>query len=90
MTTMNTTLSGCAAVCAALLASPSLAQQDNPRSGATTAPAHQTKRMSDPYLLDVCVVSGEKLGSMGEPIVKVYDGREIRLIRRRSSLRSLG
>tara|TARA_R110002049_G_scaffold182804_1_gene350721 strand:+ start:273 stop:554 length:282 start_codon:yes stop_codon:yes gene_type:complete len=26
------------------------------------------------YPLDVCVVSGEKLGSMGEPIVVTHDG----------------
>jgi len=31
-----------------------------------------------PYPLDSCIVSGEKLGSMGAPIVKVYDGREVR------------
>lgn len=34
---------------------------------------------SDPYPLDTCPVSGGKLGSMGEPIVKMYDGREVRL-----------
>ncbi len=33
----------------------------------------------DPYLLDTCPVSGEKLGSMGDPIVKMVDGREVRL-----------
>lgn len=33
---------------------------------------------SDPYPLDTCPVSGEKLGSMGDPIVKTYDGREVR------------
>jgi hypothetical protein len=32
----------------------------------------------DPYPLAVCPVSGEKLGSMGDPIVKKYDGREVR------------
>ncbi len=80
MTTMKTTLSGCAAVCVALLASPSLAQDDDQdrRLGATTAPAHQTRRMSDPYLLDVCVVSGEKLGSMGEPVDIVVANRLVR------------
>jgi len=34
--------------------------------------------MGDPYLLDVCIVSGEKLGSMGKPVVKEIDGREVR------------
>jgi YHS domain-containing protein len=31
-----------------------------------------------PYPLATCPVSGEELGSMGEPVVKVYDGREVR------------
>ena len=33
---------------------------------------------SDNYPLDVCVVSGEKLGSMGKPHVIVHDGVEVR------------
>ena len=37
-----------------------------------------TDRIGDPYLLSTCAVSGEKLGGMGDPIVKVYDGREVR------------
>jgi len=32
-----------------------------------------------PYPLDTCVVSGEKLGSMGKPVVLKYQGREVRL-----------
>lgn len=32
----------------------------------------------DPYPLDTCPVSGGKLGSMGDPVVKKYDGREVR------------
>lgn len=31
------------------------------------------------YPLEVCIVSGKRLGSMGEPILKNYDGREVRL-----------
>lgn len=31
-----------------------------------------------PYLFNTCVVSGEELGSMGDPIVKVYEGREVK------------
>ncbi len=31
-----------------------------------------------PYTLDTCIVSGGTLGSMGDPIVKMYDGREVR------------
>lgn len=42
--------------------------------GATDAPAWK----GDVYTLDVCVVTGKKLGSMGEPVIKVIDGREVR------------
>ena len=31
------------------------------------------------YPLDVCIVSGEKLGSMGDPIVVVHQGQEVKL-----------
>ncbi|HCT45241.1 MAG: hypothetical protein CMJ35_08395 [Phycisphaerae bacterium] len=33
---------------------------------------------SQPYTLGTCPVSGEELGSMGDPIIKVIDGREVR------------
>ncbi|MEE8143385.1 MAG: TRASH domain-containing protein [Planctomycetota bacterium] len=32
----------------------------------------------DPYPLDKCMVSGEKLGDQGEPIIFEHEGREIR------------
>lgn len=32
----------------------------------------------DTYPLTTCVVSGEKLGDMGEPYVFQYEGREVR------------
>jgi YHS domain-containing protein len=31
-----------------------------------------------PYTLKICVVSGDKLGEMGEPFVYEYEGREIK------------
>jgi len=31
-----------------------------------------------PYPLKTCVVSGEKLGEMGDPFVYAYEGREIK------------
>ena len=34
--------------------------------------------VSAPYLLDTCPVSGQKLGEMGDPVVKTIDGREVR------------
>lgn len=48
------------------------------RSGNSNArpPASES---GDPYVLATCVVSGEPLGSMGEPIVRNVNGREIRL-----------
>lgn len=30
------------------------------------------------YPLATCIVSGEKLGEMGEPVTKMYDGREVK------------
>ena len=35
-------------------------------------------RIGDPYPLDSCPISGKKLGAMGDPVVKLYDGREVR------------
>jgi len=45
---------------------------------AGTATAEEAARVGDPYTLDTCAVAGEELGSMGEPIVHVKDGREVR------------
>lgn len=42
----------------------------------TTATATETSVM--PYPLDTCLVSGEKLGSMGEPIIINHEGHEIK------------
>ena len=32
-----------------------------------------------PYPLDTCIVSDEKLGSMGNPVVFTHEGQEIKL-----------
>ncbi len=37
-----------------------------------------TTEAATPYPLETCIVSGEALGSMGEPIVIVHEGREIK------------
>jgi YHS domain-containing protein len=42
------------------------------------APEAKTERIGEPYTLSTCPVSGENLGSMGDPVVKVYEGREVR------------
>ncbi len=36
------------------------------------------ERVGDPYPLNTCPISGMELGSMGEPPVKLYEGREVR------------
>lgn len=40
--------------------------------------AEEPARVGDPYALNVCAVSGEEIGSMGEGVVHVKDGREVR------------
>jgi hypothetical protein len=45
----------------------------------TTAPAAApAATAAKPYPLDVCIVSDEKLGEMGEPVVIVHQGQEIK------------
>jgi len=45
-------------------------------------PAQEAARDAEPwtdrYTLATCPISGRKLGSMGEPVVKRYEGREVR------------
>jgi len=54
-------------------------RQPVPATHAPTPAEHaQPARPSDPYPLTTCPVTGEVLGSMGDPIVKDYDGREVR------------
>lgn len=45
------------------------------------APATQpaTQPTAKAYPLDTCIVSDEKLGSMGKPIVLVHEGQEVKL-----------
>jgi len=76
MTSMTKTLFGSAALCATLLAQPALAQPGH--EGHAHAQKGADKTWTEPYALDTCPVSGEQLGSMGDAIVKNYDGREVR------------
>lgn len=62
-----------------------LAQHEHgsdPAAKHTDQPAHgkaeKSGRVGDPYPFDTCPISGKKLGAMGDPVVKVYDGREVR------------
>lgn len=38
----------------------------------------ESVKWSEPYSLSKCVISGQPLGSMGDPVVKSYAGREVR------------
>lgn len=76
-----TTLAFCFCVtCSAPLASAQHADNaphsDHAKKKATTESADTQVQ---PYTLGTCAVSGKELGSMGEAIVKTYDGREVRL-----------
>lgn len=46
---------------------------------AAESPTAETAATDDDYPLDTCVVSGEKLGSMGEPIVVEHEGTTVKL-----------
>lgn len=43
-----------------------------------SAAAKAQKRVGDPYPFDACPITGKKLGEKGEPVIAVYDGREVR------------
>lgn len=60
---------------------PAQPKQHEHQPGHADKPADAAKaaaRVGDPYPFDTCPISGEKLGSMGEPFVKMYEGREVR------------
>ncbi len=44
----------------------------------TLCSARAGEQKKDTYPLTTCVVSGEKLGEMGEPYIFQYEGREVR------------
>ena len=69
-------LSACIATIGCLAAGP---EDHAAPAGRQPAPdAARESRPIDPYTLGTCAVSGMKLGSMGDPIVKVFDQREVR------------
>jgi YHS domain-containing protein len=47
-----------------------------PQPAATPLAVHSEEVI--PYLADTCPISGEKLGEMGDPVVREYGGREVR------------
>ena len=56
---------------------PAAPNADAPKTEAPKSGA-DAKTAAKPYPLDVCIVSGEKLGSMGAPVVYVHEGQEIK------------
>ncbi|MFC7337511.1 hypothetical protein ACFQY0_10015 [Haloferula chungangensis] len=48
-----------------------------PQESASTEAA-APEAVASTYPLDVCVVSGEELGSMGDPVVIQHEGQEVR------------
>ncbi|MBI5060543.1 hypothetical protein HZB60_12280 [candidate division KSB1 bacterium] len=49
-----------------------------PAAEATVQTAASTTSQAAAYPLEKCIVSGESLGEMGKPVVKTYDGREVK------------
>ena len=60
-------------------ASPVVATPHDAHAGHTTAVKNDAATKAIPYPLETCLVSGEKLGSMGKPMTFVHEGREIKL-----------
>ncbi|MFN0067229.1 MAG: hypothetical protein ACKVYV_06280 [Limisphaerales bacterium] len=70
-------LTGLAALAAAALLAGCGGESSAPEA-ATAGGATAASTAAKPYPLDVCIVSDEKLGSMGDPVVKVVDGQEVK------------
>jgi hypothetical protein len=56
------------------IAAPGIAAPGTAAPGGASSPAVGVK----PYPLKTCIVSGEVLGSMGDPIVLVHEGQEVK------------
>lgn len=50
-----------------------------PAEDSTATNAGNAAAVADEYPLTTCVVSGEKLGSMGDPVVMEHDGVTVKL-----------
>lgn len=57
---------------------PAKADAPQPDKDQKPEKAAAEKRVGDPYPLSTCPITGEQLGSMGEAVVKLYEGREVR------------
>jgi len=57
---------------------PSVSAEAVPAEKAVQNAVQTSKPMSDGYPVDFCVVGGEKLDSMGEPVVHDHEGRKVK------------
>ncbi len=64
------------AALASFSATSAIAEETKPP--AKEVKADGKKEAVKPYKLDTCIVSDEKLGEMGQPVVFVYQGQEIK------------
>lgn len=74
---MNTTLKKKLSLAAIVISAPLIFTSCGETK--TTDPASTSEQATTPYPLKVCIVSGEELGSMGEPHVFVHNGQEIKM-----------
>ncbi|MEK7484584.1 MAG: YHS domain-containing protein [Planctomycetota bacterium] len=51
---------------------------NEPQTKNTTHVTNTDSSKPIPYPFDYCIVTEEKLDSMGDPIVKVYEGQEVK------------
>jgi YHS domain-containing protein len=55
-----------------------LAFLGSPLAGLAADEKAEAKPKPKPYTLKTCIISGEKLGEMGDPFVYVHENREIK------------
>lgn len=53
-------------------------KQTSPETNSSPDASTQSGATVKPYPLETCLVSGKKLGSMGEPYVITHEGQEIK------------
>ncbi len=78
-TPYRTSIALCCTLVALMLTIGCSRADSTPAAAAPATPATQQQTaQGEEYPLDVCIVSGQKLGSMGDPIVITQEGREVR------------
>lgn len=78
-TPYRTSIALCCTLAVSMLAIGCSREDSSPGAAAPAVPVTpQQTAQSEEYPLDACVVSGEKLGAMGDPIVITHEGREVR------------